>query len=321
MEREGNRSDLERVTEIMNSRYPSFNNEGDLRNYLHDGFDNFSFTPSVGITKYAVGEILNETLRLPHRVIHSDETTYAAVNALSVELEKNSRNVVAGFLLSSVDEDQISQYSVRTKKPIQVEVGRTMPYLWPLDTGLSGLQRNDVLSYRKNVSKRLREVVKSHGIGFGILAGGYMGMSPDDIIELFKEENFRSALGKKGWKKIPSESREGDKLTISKIRLNLDEGTEKGYKDSLRLLNDRGWLPSDKRIIKLHYGIQQISERTTPCVHLLPASEAAIDAGAEIFRPYDLAKIKVHIQREYQSSVTSEVVNAHMVLDRQYPKW
>lgn len=313
-------SDLERVTEIMNSRYPSFSTEGDLRHYLRDGFDNFSFTPGVGITKYAVGEILNETLKLPHRVLHSNETTYAAVKTLSVELETNSRNVIAGFLPSSVEDDQTSQYTIRTKKPIQVKVGRTMPNLWLLD-GLSGLEKKDVVSYRKNVSKRLHEAIMSYGIGFGILAGSYIGMSSDDIINLFRAENFKSKLERKGWKKIPSESREGDRSAISEIRVNLDEGTEKGYKDSLQLLNDRGWLPTNDRIREVHYGIQQISEKTTPCVHLMSAGEAAINSGAEIFKPYDLGKIKVHIQRKYQSDVTSEVVSAHMASDRQYPKW
>lgn len=323
MERLGNKSDLDRVTEIMSSRYPGFTNEEDLRGYLHDGFDDFSFTPTdPGIRKCAIQEILNETLKSPHRVINSSETTYRAVYALSAELEKNPRNVVAGFLLTSVEGEEISQYSVRTKKPITIEVNRTMPYLWPSDIGLSDLQKSrDINSYRKNIARKLRDAVKLYGIGFGILAGGYMGMTSDDILKLFSEENFKKELGEKGWKKIPSESRKGDKSAISEIRVNLDEGTEKGYKDSLQKLGEREWLPADERIIKLHYGIQNTSERTTPCAHFVPASEAAIIAGAEIFKPYDLEKIKRPVQKIYQSFVTSEMHSAHMVFERQYPKW
>ncbi len=315
-------SDLEKIADVMAHRYPKFDSVVGLRNYLKGDFDNFSFVPyEAKMTKTALSAILDETLKSPQRIIQSEETSYAAVTVLSGELERNPRNVVAGFLPTSVEEEELRQFGVSTRKPVQINVGRTMPYLWPLDTNLSGLQQKDMDSYRRIVAKRIRDAVKEKGIGFGILVGSYLGMGTDDVLKLFADDNFKKDLTGKGWQKIPSKSRDGDASAISSVKKNIDEGTQKGYKESLQTLNGRGWLPSDPKILKLHYGIQIVSETVTPCVHLVSASEAAVIAAAEVFKPYDLKMVLPHLQKQYQSYVTSEVKSAHIVSQKPYPKW
>ena len=332
MERNGDKSYLEQVDIVMNSRYPLVRNNLELTNLLSSDVDQgFSFeSNNPRILKFGVEMILSRAFDSQRKhVLNPTHNSGTAVDLLAVELKANPKNVAVGYLQPLDDQEEAKEYVIQTKEPLKRSVDMPNPYLWTVQTEISGLDRRSEDVYHKAVLKKLRSATRDFGIGFGVLSGIYLGMTTQEVLKFFQDENFKADLQRMGLKS-PSMARRGDRGTddpskmgdydaIDMIKRTMQENPIDGYDPSLNIARKKGWVPNDRR--RVHYGKEQIVQEVVPHVHPLTADKVAISESESMFNPYELGLVRRHIAMKYSSILTSEIDRAHLVPVRPIPRW
>ena len=178
---------------------------------------------------------------------------------------------------------------------------------------------NEIVQKEHDEKSRIRKVkqlIREHGTGFGILVLAYMRPDEKTILDFFNNKDFKKELESLG-QKAPSLSRSTDKQMVADIcntlvvkksvELMASPSPEK-YKDVVDTLRKHGYLPKDYGEKEI-FGFDEVRDIVLPKAVFIGA-----DTTAQELAPEELENPKrtKYIEEKYGRGITSILATAFL---------